>query len=74
MDILKATDIRFLNLEGPFAGSSKDPLVRDIPHKTWTHSEPDKVAALTAAGIDAVGVANNVTYPWLSDRPERESL
>ena len=61
---LNAADIRILNLEGPFAGSSKDPNIPDIPHKPWKHSEPDQVAALTAAKIDAVGVANNVTYPW----------
>ena len=61
---LREADIRFANLEGPFAGSSKDPMVSDIPHKRWTHSEPDQVETLVAAGIDAVGVANNVTYPW----------
>lgn len=57
-------DLKILNLEGALAGSSADPLVPDIPHKWWTHSEPDQVGALVAAGIDAVGVANNVTYPW----------
>ena len=61
---LTAADLRFLNLEGPFAGGSDDPLAPDIPHKVWRHSDPDQVAALTGAGIDAVGVANNVTYPW----------
>ena len=61
---LLAADLRFLNLEGPFAGASKDPRVPDIPHKNWRHSEPDQVAALVAADIDVVGVANNVTYPW----------
>lgn len=61
---LNDADCRLLNLEGAFAGSSKDPKVKDIPHKNWRHAEPDQVAALTAAGIDAVGVANNVTYPW----------
>ncbi len=64
MPTLNAADFRILNLEGPFAGSSTDPNVPDIPHKAWKHSEPDQVAALTAAKIDAVGVANNVTYPW----------
>lgn len=62
---LNAADARFCNLEGAFAGTSKDPLVMDIPHKkNWRHSEPDQVGALVAAGIDGVGVANNVTYPW----------
>ena len=64
MPTLEAADLRILNLEGPFAGASTDPRKPDIPHKDWQHSEPDQVAALTAAGIDAVGVANNVTYPW----------
>ncbi len=64
MPTLNAADLRILNLEGPFAGASTDPLHPDIPHKDWLHSEPDQVAALTAANIDAVGVANNVTYPW----------
>ncbi len=61
---LEAADLRILNLEGPFAGGTDDPEKSDIPHKNWRHSNPDQVAALTAAGIDAVGVANNVTYPW----------
>lgn len=61
---LREADLRLLNLEGPFAGASLDPRTPDIPHKNWRHSEPDQVAALVAAGIDAVGVANNVTYPW----------
>lgn len=64
MPTLKTADLRIMNLEGPFAGASKDPLNPDIPHKDWVHSEPDQVTALTAANIDAVGVANNVTYPW----------
>ena len=62
---LQAADLRFANLEGPFAGTSRDPRVPDIAHKDgWTHSNPDQVRGLLAAGIDAVGVANNVTYPW----------
>ncbi|MCZ6671489.1 MAG: CapA family protein [Verrucomicrobia bacterium] len=61
---LNEADIRFANLEGPFAGSSKDPRIKDIPHKSWTHSEPDQVWTLVDGGIDVVGVANNVTWPW----------
>jgi len=62
---LENADFVFSNLEGPFAGSSKDDRVPDIPHKSgWTHSEPGMVSGLVDAGIDAVGVANNVTYPW----------
>ncbi|MGK7393742.1 MAG: CapA family protein [Candidatus Cyclobacteriaceae bacterium M3_2C_046] len=64
MPVLATADFRFLNLEGPFAGGTDDPEKSDIPHKNWRHSNPDQVAALTAADIDAVGVANNVTYPW----------
>ncbi|AHM60261.1 capsule synthesis protein PGA_cap family protein [Flammeovirgaceae bacterium 311] len=60
-------DMRIVNLEGPFAGTSKDPRLPDIPHKErWKHSEPEMVKGLTVAGIDVVGVANNVTYPWMS--------
>ena len=64
MPTFNEADLRILNLEGTFAGSSTDPQVPDIPHKLWKHSEPDQVGALVAANIDAVGVANNVTYPW----------
>ena len=64
MPTLEAADFRIINLEGPFAGGTDNPEVSDIPHKNWRHSNPDQVAALTAAKIDAVGVANNVTYPW----------
>jgi poly-gamma-glutamate synthesis protein (capsule biosynthesis protein) len=63
MPTLAAADLRLLNLEGPFAGGSDDRDDPDVEHKNWRHSDPDQVAALTAAGIDAVGVANNVTYP-----------
>ncbi len=64
MPTLKAADLRFCNLEGPFAGPS-DPLIHDIPHKkSWRHSDPEMVEGLVAAGFDAVGVANNVTYPY----------
>ncbi|NMM47557.1 CapA family protein [Marinigracilibium pacificum] len=61
---LNAADFTFLNLEGPFAGGTDDTTKSDIPHKNWRYSNPDQVAALTNAKIDAVGVANNVTYPW----------
>ena len=62
--LFDAADVRFVNLEGPLAGPSEDPAVPDIPHKGgWRHSEPPMVAGLVAAGIDAVGCANNVTYP-----------
>ncbi len=61
---LANASFRFLNLEGPFAGGTADTTKSDIPHKNWRYSNPDQVAALVAAKIDAVGVANNVTYPW----------
>jgi len=63
-DTLLAADVRFANLECALAGSSKDPLIDDIPHKRWIHSEPDQVAALESVRMSAVGVANNVNYPW----------
>lgn len=64
---LRQADVRIVNLEGPFAGTSKDPRMPDIPHKlNWKHSEPEMVKGLVHAGIDAVGVANNVTYPWMA--------
>lgn len=61
---LAEADFVLINLEGPFAGGIDDMNASDIPHKNWRHSNPDQVAALTSANIDAVGVANNVTYPW----------
>ena len=63
-DTLLAADIRFANLEVALAGHSEDPLVDDIPHKRWIHSEPDQVSALTSVRMSGVGVANNVNYPW----------
>ncbi len=63
MPTLNQGDVLFCNLEGPFAGTS--PGTPDIPHKkSWTHSDPLMVEGLVAAGFDAVGVANNVTYPY----------
>lgn len=60
---LRAADIAFANLEGPFAGGTDDPNASDIENKDWRHSNPDQVEGLVAAGVDAVGVANNVTTP-----------
>ena len=60
-------DLRIGNLEGPFAGTSRDPKLPDIPHKKgWKHSEPEMVKGLVDANIDVVSVANNVTYPWMA--------
>ena len=60
--LLMGADLRFVNLEGPLSGSAGDGV--DIPHKPdWRHSAPEMVEALTAAGIDVVSCANNVTYP-----------
>ncbi|WP_162417517.1 CapA family protein [Cyclobacterium roseum] len=61
---LQNATFRFLNLEGAFAGGTMDSIETDIAHKNWRHSNSGQVAALTTAEIDAVGVANNVTYPW----------
>lgn len=64
MPTLNEASVRFLNLEGPFSPPSEDPAKQDIPYKEhWRHSEPRMVEALIKAKIDAVGVANNVTYP-----------
>ncbi len=60
---LKAADVAFANLEGPFAGGTDDPRKSDIRNKDWRHSNPDQVEGLVAAGFDAVGVANNVSAP-----------
>ncbi|MEZ0110745.1 poly-gamma-glutamate capsule biosynthesis protein CapA/YwtB (metallophosphatase superfamily) [Catenulispora sp. EB89] len=63
-DLLTVADLRFVNLEGALCGPGDDPQAPDIAHKpNWRHSEPDMVTGLSAAGIDAVSVANNVTFP-----------
>jgi len=67
LSTLQQADVRIINLEGPLAGTSTDPRLPDIPHKAdWKHSAPDMVKGLMHAGIDIVGVANNVTFPWMS--------
>ncbi|MEC3980175.1 CapA family protein [Amycolatopsis sp. H20-H5] len=64
LPLFQAADLRFVNLEGPLSGSAGQTPGADIPHKpNWTHADPTMVAALTAAGIDVVSCANNVTYP-----------
>lgn len=64
LPLFRAADVRFCNLEGPLAAPSTDPAAPDIPHKAgWRHSDPAMVKGLVAAGLDAVGCANNVTYP-----------
>ncbi|WKN44997.1 CapA family protein [Tunicatimonas pelagia] len=74
MATLNEADFRLLNLEGPFAGGTDDSTKTDIPHKNWRHSNPDQVQALVAAEIDAVGVANNVTYPWQAMMKSKQVL
>lgn len=65
MSTFLQADFRIGNLEGPLAGTSTDPRMPDIPHKTnWKHSDPAMIKGLVGAHIDAVGVANNVTWPW----------
>ncbi len=59
-DTLQRADLVYANLEGMLV-PSKGP-VGDIPDKKWVHPGPDGVKALVAAGIDAVGVANNVVW------------
>lgn len=59
-DTLQRADLVYANLEGMLV-PSKGP-VGDIPDKKWVHPGPEGVKALVAAGIDAVGVANNVVW------------
>lgn len=61
---LQNADIRILNLEGALFPPSNDINKPDIPHKNhWRHSETRNIMAYMHAGITAVGVANNVTFP-----------
>ncbi|WP_373523021.1 CapA family protein [Aquiflexum sp.] len=71
---LRKADFIFMNLEGPFAKGWNPDGGPDIPHKNWSHSSADQVKAISAAGIDAVGVANNVTYPWQAFVRSKEVL
>ena len=45
---LQAADLRFTNLEGPLAGTSKDPRLPDIPHPLpdFTHDPPRACAII----------------------------
>lgn len=56
---LTDADVLFGNLEGCLYRPGE----RDLPGKRrWKHSSASMVTALVAAGFDAVGCANNVTY------------
>jgi len=58
---LKRADVVYGNLEGLLVKSQGPD--RDIPDKSgWIHLGPETVAALKAANIAVVGVANNVAY------------
>ena len=60
-ETLRAADLVYANLEGVLV-KSKGPDI-DIPDKKgWTHPGPGGVRALKDAGVDVVGVANNVAY------------
>jgi len=62
--VFDRADLRICHLEGLLATPSDDPERLDIPHKPlWRHSGPAMVEALTAAGVDAVSCASNVSYP-----------
>jgi poly-gamma-glutamate synthesis protein (capsule biosynthesis protein) len=62
--LLAEADVRFVNLEGPLSGPASGVPGPDIPHKpNWRHTDPSMVSALTAARIDVVSCANNVTFP-----------
>jgi poly-gamma-glutamate synthesis protein (capsule biosynthesis protein) len=56
---LAEADVLFGNLEGCLYPAG----AHDIPNKpSWMHSDPSTIRALTAAGFDAVGCANNVMF------------
>lgn len=58
-DELDKADLRYANMEGCFY----KPGVSDIPDKQqWVHSDKSQFMAITAAGFDALGGANNVNY------------
>jgi poly-gamma-glutamate capsule biosynthesis protein CapA/YwtB (metallophosphatase superfamily) len=60
-DTLAAADLVYANLEGVLVTSAGPDV--DIPDKKgWTHPGPGGARALKAAGIDLVGLANNVAY------------
>lgn len=60
-ETLRSADLVYANLEGVLV-TSKGPDI-DIPDKKgWTHPGPGGVRALKDAGVDIVGVANNVAY------------
>ena len=57
---LRRADLVYANLEGVLVASQGS---QDIPDKQgWTHPGPKGVSALLDAGVDAVGLANNVAY------------
>jgi poly-gamma-glutamate synthesis protein (capsule biosynthesis protein) len=58
---LEQADLVYANLEGVLVPSQGPD--GDIPDKKgWTHPGPGGVLALKSAGIDVVGLANNVAY------------
>jgi len=60
-ETLKAADLVYANLEGVLVPSGGPE--GDIPDKKgWTHPGPGGVKALKDAGVDVVGLANNVAY------------
>jgi poly-gamma-glutamate capsule biosynthesis protein CapA/YwtB (metallophosphatase superfamily) len=60
-ETLQRADLVYGNLEGLLVNSQGPD--KDIPDKSgWQHIGPEAVAALKAANIKVVGVANNVAY------------
>lgn len=59
-DTLQRADLVYANLEGMLVPSQGP--TGDIPDKKWVHPGPEGVQALVSAGVDAVGVANNVVW------------
>ena len=60
-ETLRGADLVYANLEGVLVESGGPE--GDIPDKKgWTHPGPGGVKALKDAGVDVVGLANNVAY------------
>jgi poly-gamma-glutamate synthesis protein (capsule biosynthesis protein) len=60
-ETLQRADLVYANLEGVLVASKGTE--GDIPDKPgWTNPGPSGVLALKSAGIDVVGIANNVAY------------
>jgi hypothetical protein len=64
MPTMEAADFRFLNLEGAFAGASKDTAQPDIPHKTWLDEESKTRLVADIHRLDEQADIVIVSYLW----------